>query len=79
MVNMTPKLKQTLIFIDEYSSRNGYPPTIRDIADNFEISRTSVFERLGRLRAKKLIISRKGMARSLKPTAAGTRYLLTYK
>ena len=42
MKPLTDKQKDILIFIEEFINDFGYPPTIRDIQNNCDISSTSV-------------------------------------
>ncbi len=39
--NLSPKQRRILNFIDRFSERNGYPPTLREICKQFHISSTN--------------------------------------
>ena len=56
MKPLTDKQKDILIFIEEFINDFGYPPTIRDIQNNCDISSTSVVKyNLDRLQEKGLM------------------------
>lgn len=75
ILNMTPKLRHTLEFIMRFVAAESFSPTLKDIAVNFNISRTSANERLDRLKHKKLITRKKNTARGISLTDRGRFYL----
>jgi len=52
MKELTERQKQVLSFIANYIKRNSYAPTIREIADNFEISVKGAHDHITALRKK---------------------------
>jgi repressor LexA len=52
MKEMTARQKQVLSFIANYIKKNSYPPTIREIADHFEISVKGAHDHITALRKK---------------------------
>ena len=52
MKELTNRQKQVLAFIGEYIRKQSYPPTIREIADNFEISVKGAHDHITALRKK---------------------------
>ena len=52
MKELTSRQKQVLSFIAEYIRKNSYPPTIREIADHFEISVKGAHDHITALRKK---------------------------
>jgi repressor LexA len=52
MKDLTDRQKQVLSFIAAYIKKNSYPPTIREIADNFEISVKGAHDHITALRKK---------------------------
>ena len=41
-VGLSPRHKKILSFLEAFQSKNGYPPSIREIGDHTQISSTSV-------------------------------------
>ncbi|MCL2210413.1 MAG: transcriptional repressor LexA [Treponema sp.] len=52
MKELTDRQKQVLTFIANYIKKQSYPPTIREIADNFEISVKGAHDHITALRKK---------------------------
>ena len=52
MKELTDRQKQVLSFIANYIKKNSYPPTIREIADHFEISVKGAHDHITALRKK---------------------------
>ncbi|MCL2720610.1 MAG: transcriptional repressor LexA [Treponema sp.] len=52
MKELTIRQKQVLNFIADYIKKNSYPPTIREIADNFSISVKGAHDHITALRKK---------------------------
>ena len=78
MKTLTPCLKSTLIFISEYMQREGFAPTISEIAVSPEppISRVSAYERVTRLKGLGLITTMPHRARGIRIATKG-RHVLT--
>jgi|CXWL01.1.fsa_nt_gi repressor LexA len=62
----TPRQREILVFIRDYTHRNGYSPTYEEIAEKFDISKVTVFEHLTILEGRGLISRDKHKARSLR-------------
>ena len=52
MKELTERQKQVLSFIADYIKKNAYPPTIREIAENFSISVKGAHDHITALRKK---------------------------
>jgi len=52
MKELTDRQKQVLSFIADYIKKNAYPPTIREIAENFSISVKGAHDHITALRKK---------------------------
>lgn len=64
--------KKIVEFILSYSEKNGYPPTMREIANEIEISSSSTIHKiLHACQEDGLIIITKGILRSMKVTPEG--------
>ncbi|MFQ5422912.1 MAG: transcriptional repressor LexA [Phycisphaerae bacterium] len=61
----TPRQAAILTFIRDYTYRHGYSPTYEEIADEYGISKVTVFEHLTALESRGLIRRNKYKARSL--------------
>lgn len=61
----TPRQAEILTFIRDYQHKNGYSPTYDEIAEQFGISKVTVFEHLTILEERGLLRREKHKARSL--------------
>jgi repressor LexA len=52
MKELTPRQREVLTFITKYINVHAYPPTIREIADHFEISVKGAHDHVGALKKK---------------------------
>ena len=57
--------EQTLLFIETFIQNEHYPPSIRDIAANFQISPKAAFDRIFGLTQKGYIKTQYGKARTI--------------
>lgn len=55
MKSLTDRQKEVLDFIKGYKNRNSYPPTIREIAENFKISVKGAYDHIKALEKKESI------------------------
>jgi repressor LexA len=60
MKELTPRQREVLIFITEYISTYTYSPTIRDIADHYEISVKGAYDHVAALKKKGRIKADRG-------------------
>ena len=67
---LTPRQLEILTFIRDSKRRNGYSPTMQEIADLLDISKVTVFEHIGALVRKGLLRRLPHKARSLELTDA---------
>jgi len=66
METVTPRQMDILRFVKGYRDRNGYSPTMQEIADFLHLSKVTVFEHIGALEKKRLLLrGDKHKARSL--------------
>jgi repressor LexA len=72
---LTPRQVQVLNTITDFQSRFCYSPTIGELADRLDISRTTAFEHIEQLRKKGLISPPAGKARSLTPSSKARKLL----
>lgn len=61
----TPRQTEILTYVRDYTHKNGYSPTYDEIAEQFGISKVTVFEHLTILEERGLIHREKHKARSL--------------
>ncbi|MGA2092831.1 MAG: transcriptional repressor LexA [Sedimentisphaerales bacterium] len=71
----TPRQVQLLKTIAEFAGRDGYSPTIGELAQTAGVSRTTTFEHIEQLRKKGLVSGPAGKARSLTPTSKARKLL----
>jgi repressor LexA len=71
----TPRQVQLLKAIAEFGSRDGYSPTIGELAQAASVSRTTTFEHIEQLRKKGFVWGLAGKARSLTPTPKARKLL----
>ncbi len=62
---LTPRQHQILHFVAEYRSRNGYSPTLQEMAKILRLSKVTVFEHVAALVRKGLLLRQPNRARSL--------------
>ena len=72
-MTLTPRQRETLMFIDAYRRANGVSPTLQKIADALSRSKIVIFERIHALEVKKLIVLWKNKSRWIELTPAGKR------
>jgi repressor LexA len=72
---LTPRQVQLLRAIAEQQSRDGYSPTIGELGEQLNISRTTAFEHIEQLRRKGFVSGQPGRARSLTLTSRARRLL----
>ncbi len=64
--NVTPRQLQVLQFIRDSRNRCGYSPTMQEIGDHLRLTKVTVFEHVGALEKKGLLLrGAKHKARSL--------------
>lgn len=61
----TPKQLKILIAIRDFRVRNGYSPTMQELADQLGVSKVTIFEHIEALERKNLILRARNRARSL--------------
>jgi len=66
MREATKRQKEVLDFIGDFSRKNGYPPTIRDVADYFSIAVRGANDHLQALRRKGLLEQGDKKSRTIK-------------
>ena len=64
-VSLTPKQLRVLTYIRDYTSAHGYAPTMQELADEFGVSKVTVFEHITALQAKGFLKRSRHKARSL--------------
>lgn len=64
--SLTPKQLRILTFIRDYSNARGYAPTMQEVADEFGVSKVTVFEHIAALQKKRLLRRSRHRARSLR-------------
>jgi len=67
---LTPRQLEIMTLIRDGRRRNGFSPTLQEIADHLGISKITVFEHVEALLEKRLLTRRTNRARSLELTAA---------
>jgi repressor LexA len=61
----TPKQLKILVAIRDFRVRNGYSPTMQELADQLGVSKVTIFEHVEALERKELILRARNKARSL--------------
>ena len=67
--NLTPKQKDIFEFIDTFYQKNGYSPTLKEIADKFKISTTTAHQYVEALIKKEYLHKTKGSVRNIIPVS----------
>lgn len=63
---LTPKQLRVLTFIRDFTNARGYAPTMQELADEFGVSKVTVFEHVDALRRKGYLKHTRHKARSLR-------------
>ncbi len=63
---LTPKQLRVLTFIRDFSRARGYAPTMQELADEFGVSKVTVFEHISALQKKRFLRRTRHKARSLR-------------
>ena len=63
---LTPKQLRVLTFIRDFSRARGYAPTMQELADEFGVSKVTVFEHISALQKKRFLSRTRHKARSLR-------------
>ncbi len=63
--SLTPKQLRVLTFIRDYSAARGYAPTMQELANEFRVSKVTVFEHIAALQKKGFLKRARHKARSL--------------
>jgi repressor LexA len=63
---LTPKQLRVLTFIRDYTHARGYAPTMQELADEFGVSKVTVFEHIAALQKKGYLKRARHKARSLR-------------
>lgn len=67
--SLTPKQLRVLTFIRDFSHARGYAPTMQELADEFGVSKVTVFEHIAALQKKGYLRRTRHKARSLQLSA----------
>ncbi|MCD4823037.1 MAG: transcriptional repressor LexA, partial [Phycisphaerae bacterium] len=74
MQTATPRQLSILRFIRDFRTNNGYSPTMQEIGDHLQLTKVTVFEHVGALERKGLLVrGEKHKARSLQ-VSEGVRF-----
>jgi len=63
--SLTPKQLRVLTFIRDFTNARGYAPTMQELADEFGVSKVTVFEHISTLQTKRYLKRSRHKARSL--------------
>ena len=74
-LNLTPRQLQLLEAIKQFQETNCFSPTIGELAERLQISRSTAFEHIAELRKKGLLSAEKGRARSFQLSSPACRLL----
>ncbi len=69
LTSLTPKQLRVLTFIRDYTNARGYAPTMQEIADEYGVSKVTVFEHIAALQKKGFLKRTRHRARSLRLNA----------
>ena len=75
-MNKLPKRQeQTLFYIHHYMEVNGYAPSMAEMAGEFGCYPNAIYELLGRMMDRGLVVKSDYVARSLRVTEKGNQYV----
>lgn len=64
--SLTPKQLRLLTYVRDFTRARGYAPTMQELADEFGVSKVTVFEHISALQSKGLLRRARHKARSLR-------------
>lgn len=65
---LTPVQAETLAFIEVYRKKNGYSPTVAEMAEAANVNGNAISGRIAAMIKKGAITKTPGIARSIRPT-----------
>ena len=65
MIGLTDRQAEVLGFIDSFTKRHSYAPTIREIGEHFKMSSKAAFDHITALKRKGFLISDSNKARTI--------------
>jgi len=65
LIDITPRQREALRFLCNYQARNGYPPTVQELADALDITKASAHEQISQLIRKGYVKREENRARGL--------------
>ena len=65
MIGLTDRQAEVLGFIDSFTKRHSYAPTIREIGEHFHMSGKAAFDHITALKRKGFLISDSNKARTI--------------
>ena len=65
MINLTPKQKQILDFIQDFTRANGYPPSLSEMSKKFNKSIPTIFQFVDTLKTKGYLEKEEDVARGI--------------
>jgi repressor LexA len=65
MTGLTDRQAEVLDFIDSFTKRHSYAPTIREVGEHFKMSGKSAYDHITALKRKGFVVSDSGKARTL--------------
>ena len=66
MEPLTEKQQESVDFIKKFIKKNGYPPTIKEIAKKLNVANNTIQCRVVQIEKKGYITKKKGLARSIR-------------
>jgi repressor LexA len=76
MKNLTNRQKEILGFIEAFIDENKYPPTIREVSDNFSMSVRGAYDHLQALKKKGVIHTDSNRSRSIEIVSEETEEMV---
>ena len=64
---LTPAQSETLAFIAAFREKNGYSPTIAEMAEAANVHGNAIADRINMMIKKGVVIKTPGIARSIRP------------
>jgi len=61
----TPRQQQILVAFQTYANEHGHPPTMQELADTLGVSKVTIFEHVGAMEQRGVILRDKHKARSI--------------
>lgn len=78
MKRLTDKQVEVLRFLENFCALKGFPPTISELAQKFQVKESTMFSHIRTLRRKGYLTHEPGKNRSHRPVLSDSQYMIEF-